>query len=284
MTPSSGATSRSPGPRPGSGWRRRWGRRAGGPGAPGRPRPGEGQGGRARRSRPPAPRLVVEVHRCDIGDLDDVRRFVDEFRSGGGRLDVLVHNAGVDAPRAHRVGAGARAGDGRARAGAGADDRAAAPDAARERRAARPARHLGRDVQPARCGPTTRSTSVGDYSPTTAYARSKRAQVELLPVLQQRWGPRALASGPRTPAGPARPEWPSRCRGSTSSRGPVLRDADGGADTTVWLAATEPAPPAAVSGTTGGSDRPTSCPSTRTRPGDIERMWAWVAEQTGVTR
>ena len=33
----------------------------------------------------------------------------------------------------------------------------------------------------------------GDYTPTTAYARSKRAQVELLPVLAARWG--APASG-----------------------------------------------------------------------------------------
>ena len=65
--------------------------------------------------------------------------------------------------------------------------------------------------------------------------------------------------------------------------GPILRDRDGGADTTVWLAAVEPAPP-------GGGlwhdrrRRPTSyLPRTRPRPGDVDRMWAWVAEQTGLT-
>ena len=32
----------------------------------------------------------------------------------------------------------------------------------------------------------------GEYSPTTAYARSKRAQVELLPILAQRWTPEGV--------------------------------------------------------------------------------------------
>jgi hypothetical protein len=66
--------------------------------------------------------------------------------------------------------------------------------------------------------------------------------------------------------------------------GPILRDADGGADTTVWLAAVEPAPP-------GGGlwhdrrPRPTSfLPRTRSDAADVERLWTWVAEQAGVAR
>ena len=45
------------------------------------------------------PGTTVAVDRCDVSDLDDVRRFADELDRGrAGRLDVLVHNAGVMPP------------------------------------------------------------------------------------------------------------------------------------------------------------------------------------------
>ena len=40
------------------------------------------------------PAVEVVVHRCDVSDLDDVRRFAGEFLAQERRLDVLVHNAG----------------------------------------------------------------------------------------------------------------------------------------------------------------------------------------------
>jgi hypothetical protein len=61
---------------------------------------------------------------------------------------------------------------------------------------------------------------------------------------------------------------------------PVLRDADGGAETTVWLAATEPAP----EGGTLWHDRRQRpfhlLPTTRPRPGAVDDAWAWVRAQT----
>ena len=56
---------------------------------------------------------------------------------------------------------------------------------------------------------------VGEYSGTTAYARSKRAQVELLPVLAGRWASSQIGVHAPTPAGPPPLASPSRCRGST---------------------------------------------------------------------
>jgi hypothetical protein len=64
--------------------------------------------------------------------------------------------------------------------------------------------------------------------------------------------------------------------------GPLLRDAEGGADTSVWLAATEPTP---ASGLLWHDrrDRPTHL-LRKTRTGDTEReqLWAWCHEAAGL--
>ena len=44
------------------------------------------------------PGAEVDVWRCDVGDLDDVRRFARELVASGTRLDALVHNAGSMPP------------------------------------------------------------------------------------------------------------------------------------------------------------------------------------------
>jgi hypothetical protein len=64
--------------------------------------------------------------------------------------------------------------------------------------------------------------------------------------------------------------------------GPLLRDAAGGADTTVWLAATQPQP---SSGRLWHDRRarPTHL-LRRTRTGEAERteLWDWARDQTGL--
>ena len=52
--------------------------------------------GSRRSSKPEVPGAQVAVDRCDVSDLDDVRRFADELDVD--RLDVLVHNAGAMPP------------------------------------------------------------------------------------------------------------------------------------------------------------------------------------------
>jgi NAD(P)-dependent dehydrogenase (short-subunit alcohol dehydrogenase family) len=228
-----------------------------------------------------SPSTVVEVHRCDVGDLDDVRRFVGEFRSTGHRLDVLVHNAGVMPPER--------------------------TESAQGHELAMAVHVLGPVLMTELLRPTLRESDgprvllvtsggmytqklraddpeylTGDYSPTTAYARSKRAQVELLPVLQQRWGSEGAHVWATHPGWAGTPGVAESLPRFNKLTGPVLRDADGGADTTVWLAATDPAPAA------GGlwhdrRQRPTHfLPTTRTPTADTERMWDWVAEETGI--
>ncbi|GAA2146652.1 SDR family NAD(P)-dependent oxidoreductase [Nocardioides koreensis] len=218
---------------------------------------------------------LAELHlaRCDVGDLDDVRRFADELDAE--HLDVLVHNAGAMPPERTESAQGheltmalhvlgpvlmtellrPRLGDARVvmvTSGGMYGQRLRADDP---------------------------GYLQGDYSPTTAYARSKRAQVELLPVLDQRWGGSGISVHVTHPGWADTPGVVDSLPTFHRVTGPLLRDAEGGADTTVWLAATQPVP-------TGGMlwhdrrPRPFHL-LRRTRTGEDERaqLWDWVRAQ-----
>ncbi|RLV48132.1 SDR family NAD(P)-dependent oxidoreductase [Nocardioides mangrovicus] len=215
------------------------------------------------------PTAVVEVHRCDVGDLDDVRRFAASFESP---LDVLVHNAGVMPPsrtesqQGHELAMAVHV-----------LGPVLMSELLRPRERVVLVTSGGMYAQRLRADDPEYLT--GRYSPTTAYARSKRAQVELLSILDRRWEASVWATHPGWADTPGVADSLPGFRRLTR---PLLRDAEGGADTTVWLSAVDPAPP-------GGSlwhDRrrrpPHFSPTTRSRPGDVARMWRWVCEQIGI--
>ena len=218
---------------------------------------------------------LAELHlaRCDVGDLDDVRRFADELDVE--RLDVLVHNAGAMPPE-------------RTESAQGHELTMAlhvlGPVLMTE--LLRPRLDDARVVMVTSGGMYGQRLRAddpeylqGDYSPTTAYARSKRAQVELLPVLDQRWGGSGISVHATHPGWADTPGVVDSLPTFHRVTGPLLRDAEGGADTTVWLAATEPVP-------TGGRlwhdrrPRPFHL-LRRTRTGEDERaqLWDWVRTQ-----
>jgi NAD(P)-dependent dehydrogenase (short-subunit alcohol dehydrogenase family) len=226
------------------------------------------------------PSAVVQVHRCDVADLDDVRRFAQEYATSGAGLDVLVHNAGVmppertESPQGHEQSMAVHV------LGPVLMTELLLPSL-RQNGGARVVLVTsgGMYGQPLRSDDP--EYELDAYSPTPAYARSKRAQVELLPLLQRRWGP-AVQVHATHPGWAATPGVAESLPRFNSLTGPILRDSDGGADTTVWLAATEPAP---AGGRLWHDRRPRPphfLPRTRPRPGSIEQMWAWVAEQTGL--
>jgi NAD(P)-dependent dehydrogenase (short-subunit alcohol dehydrogenase family) len=121
-----------------------------------------------------------------------------------------------------------------------------------------------------------------DYRPTTAYARSKRAQVELLPVLAARWSPEGIGVHATHPGWADTPGVADSLPRFHRLTGPLLRDAAGGADTTVWLAAVESQPPAGELWHDRRA-RPTHL-LRRTRTGTAERteLWDWVSDQAGL--
>lgn len=230
-------------------------------------------------SRVPGARLVID--RCDLADLDDVRRLARRLvaEPGDQHVGVLVHNAGAlpaqrtESPQGHELTMAVHV-----------LTPVLLTELLRPRlRGARVTVVTSGGMYAQRLRADDPDYHDGRYSGTTAYARSKRAQVELLPVLAARW------AADRVEVNATHPGW-ADTPGVTSSlptfhrvTGPLLRDAVAGADTTVWLSATEDDP---------GSGRlwhdrrvrPTSVlPSTRTTDLDRRRMWAWVRDQLGIT-
>jgi NAD(P)-dependent dehydrogenase (short-subunit alcohol dehydrogenase family) len=229
-----------------------------------------------RRLETTVPGAEVYVDRCDVSDLDDVRRFAADLDVE--RLDVLVHNAGVmppsrtESPQGHELTMAVHV---------------LGPVLMTELLRPALAGHDARTIfvtSGGMYGQALRADDPeyrrGDYSPTTAYARSKRAQVELLPLLGGRWsGIGVHATHPGWADTPGVEESLPRFHRLT---GPLLRDAKGGADTTVWLAATSPQPRSGRLWHDRRS-RPTHLVR-RTRTGYAQRreMWEWVRAQVGI--
>lgn len=222
------------------------------------------------------PRARLHLDRCDMGDLDDVRRFVGEL--GSDHLDVLVHNAGA-MPSTRTESAQGR----ELTMSLHVLGPVLMTELLRPRLAgARVLFVTSGGMYGQRLRADDPDYLAGDYSPTTAYARSKRAQVELLPVLDGRWGEDGISVHATHPGWADTPGVVDSLPTFHRLTGPFLRDAAGGADTTVWLAATEPAP---AGGRLWHDRRPRPfhlLPRTRTGADQRGLMWNWVVEQTGI--
>ncbi len=214
------------------------------------------------------------VWTCDVSDLDSVRAFAADVLARETSLDILVHNAGALPPTRQESAQGHELTMALHVLGPVAMTEGLLPVLA-----GRDARVLlvtsgGMYSQALRADDPEYLD--GTYSGATAYARGKRAQVELLPVLSERWrdaGVSVYATHPGWADTPGVSESLPTFRKVT---GPFLRDAEGGADTTVWLSAVTPAP-ADAGLWHDRRERPTHMLS-RTRTGTVERqrMWDWV--------
>lgn len=230
----------------------------------------------ASQLRRDVPGAKVEVHRCDLGDLDDVRRFAATVSLD--RLDVLVHNAGLMPPErtesaqgheltmaVHLLGPVLMTDSLRPALAAAGESRVILVTSG------------GMYAQRLRADDPEYLT--GEYAPTTAYARSKRAQIELLPVLDQRWGADGIGVHAMHPGWADTPGVVDSLPGFHRLTGPVLRDAEGGADTTVWLAASQPPPDP---GQLWHDRRPRPIHlfgRNIASPDEVQLMWSWVQEQ-----
>lgn len=226
------------------------------------------------------PDAELHLELCDVSDLADVRRAAADLLARLDRVDVLVHNAGsLPAERTESA-------DGHELTVA---THVLGPVLMTELLRPVLSGHDARVVLVSSGGMYTQKLPAhdpdylrGTYQGAVAYARSKRMQVELAPVLQQRWGPEGIAVHVMHPGWADTPGVASSLPLFRALSKPLLRDAEAGADTIVWLAATEPAP-------VGGHfwqdrvERPTHYrKATRHTPDELDRMWAWVREATGL--
>ena len=222
------------------------------------------------------------LHRCDVSDLASVRAFAAALRGSVDRVDVLVHNAGALPPERQETGDGHEVALATHVLGPVLMTELLRPLLAAAGRRPGGAGDLGRDVRPAAARPTTRSTARAATAGTTAYARTKRMQVALAPLMQERWAADGIAVHTMHPGWADTPGVVTSLPGFHKVMGPLLRDPASGADTIVWLAATEPAPG-------GGQFWHDRAPRpehylglNREHPGDAERLWAYVLGATGL--
>jgi NAD(P)-dependent dehydrogenase (short-subunit alcohol dehydrogenase family) len=225
------------------------------------------------------PDASLRLWRCDVGDVEDVRRFAADVAAELPSIHAVVHNAGVMPPERTESAQGHEL---------SMAVHVVGPVVMTE--ALRPQLAGGRVVLVSSGGMYGQALRAddpeyrrGDYSPTTSYARSKRMQVEMLPLLADRWsldGITAAAMHPGWADTPGVQESLPRFRSVTR---PVLRDDAQGADTSVWLVGTEPTPP------TGRFwhdrvERPVHLLPT-TRAGEEARAtaWAWLREAAGLS-
>ncbi len=228
------------------------------------------------------PGAALHVDRCDLSDLAAVRETGAELARKVPRLRALVHNAGLMPPvrtettegheltlATHVLGPhiltdalrGPLAADGN-----------------------------GRVVFVVSGGMYSQPLHIedpeytrGEYKPATAYARTKRMQVHLA----QEWARELADEG--TTAHSMHPGWADTPGVQTSLptfrkiTGPLLRSAEEGADTTVWLLAAPEAHERTGLLWHDRRPRPTSYLSrTEPTPGQVQRLWDFVVATTGV--
>jgi dehydrogenase/reductase SDR family member 12 len=227
------------------------------------------------------PEADVQVEVCDVSDLSAVRAFAADLSARVWELDVLIHNAGVMPPERTETA---------------------------DRHELTLATHVLGPVLLTECllpilrgaeeprvilmssgGMYTQSLPADDpeyfdepYSGVTAYARTKRMQVALAPILARHWADDNVRVYAMHPGWADTPGVASSLQGFRAVTGPLLRTPEQGADTAIWLAATEPAPP------TDGfwhdrRPRPEHyLPTTRHGEGERDRLWRYCAYSVGI--
>jgi dehydrogenase/reductase SDR family member 12 len=231
----------------------------------------------------PVPRLLSEV--CDVSDLDSVRAYATGLAARTGALHALVHSAGVLPPERTETPQG--------------HELVYATHVLGPFLLTSLLRPLLRADGDARVvwvssgGMYTRSLDASDpeaeereWSGTDQYARTKRMQVALAQMWADRLRTDHVAVHSMHPGWAGTPGITDSLPGFARLTAPILRSAEQGADTIVWLAA---AKPASVTGGCSGafwSDRhPRSTsflPARPEPPGERARLWARVTDAVGV--
>jgi dehydrogenase/reductase SDR family member 12 len=213
------------------------------------------------------------VHVADLSDPAAVVAVAAELRDGLGRLDGLVHNAGAMFPERVESTGGLEASFGSMVFG---------PHVlTHELQPVLEAGH-GRVVWVTSGGMYTQRLHLDDlqyregtYKGATAYARAKRAQVDLAAAWAERVP--AINSWSVHPGWADTPGVEASLPGFRKVMGPLLRSPDQGADTIVWLLASRE--PLAHPGALWFDRRPRGvarAPRTATTPADRERLWAEI--------
>jgi dehydrogenase/reductase SDR family protein 12 len=225
----------------------------------------------------------VHVGLCDLSDLQSIRQFAERFTAREGRLDVMVNNAGVPPSGASRALSldGIELTFATNILGPFLLTKLLLPLLERSD----PARIINVSsggMYAQRLRVEDLQSEHDEFDGTTAYARTKRAQV----VLTELWAKRLQDHGVVVHA--MHPGWvdtpgleASLPRFYRVTR-PLLRTSDQGADTIVWLGSADE--PGRHTGLFWHDRRPRPThllPWTRETQGEREQLWAQCAQLSG---
>jgi len=231
----------------------------------------------------PAADLSTAV--CDVSDLDSVHAYAEDLRGRLGRVHALVHVAGVLPPERTESAQG--------------HELVFATHVLGPFLLTHLLRPLLRDDGDARVvwvssgGMYTRALDASDpqaehseWSGSDAYARTKRMQVALAQMWADRLRTDHVAVHSMHPGWANTPGVTDALPGFVKLTAPILRTAEQGADTIVWLTAAAPASVAAGSSGAFWSDRrPRSTsflPARKEPPGERAKLWDKVTTAVGV--
>lgn len=228
------------------------------------------------------PGAVLHVDACDVSDLASLPAVAERLRREVPRLHALVHNAGVMPPERTETPEGHEL--------TFATHVLGPHILTHELRGPLAADGDGRVVFVVSGGMYTQALDVDDtellhgrYTPTVAYARTKRMQVHLAESWARELAEEHVTVHSTHPGWADTPGVQTSLPGFRRVTGPLLRSAEGGADTTVWMLA------APETGHSTGllwhdrAPRPTSyLARTRPTPDQVRRLWDLVVRITGV--
>jgi dehydrogenase/reductase SDR family member 12 len=225
-----------------------------------------------------SPRVWAEA--ADMSSLGQVRALAERVTDRVGRLDVLVHNAGL----LHRTRRTSEEGIEATVATHVLGPHLLTALLAPLLEASRPSKVLwmssgGMYLQ--RLDVDRLDAADDRYRPAAVYARAKRAQVALAAVWAERLGPAGVDVHVMHPGWVdtgALAEGLPRFRALLR---PVLRTPEQGADTAVWLAAGEGPTDGPVGLWLDRMPRPTSRFCVLDPPSEAERLWTWCEERVG---
>ena len=227
-------------------------------------------------------RVTVVV--ADLSDLASVRHAVDELSRAGERIDVLVNNAGALRPGRQRTAAGHEMTFATMVLGPFVLTNGLVPLLERADR--------GRVITVASGGMYLERLHLDDlmmerepYRGSVAYARAKRAQVLLTQDWAQRLRERGIVVHAMHPGWADTPGVEASLPTFRRVLRPFLRTSEQGADTIVWLAASEEAASSTGRFWLDRSPRPIDrLPWTRASAEERDALWAACERLTGAPK
>lgn len=227
------------------------------------------------------PDAELRIERCDVSNLSDVESFAVDLRSRLPQLDAVIHNAGVlpvarsETAEGHEIALATHV------LGplllterlvdllAGSSD----PRVVFVSSGGMYTQRLPVDDPQYQCG---------SYRGAIAYARSKRIQVALTPLLANRWADRRIMVASMHPGWADTPGVATSLPAFRRIAGPMLRSPEQGADTVVWLANTSLRPPSGKFWHDRCPRPEHLLPLTRFTEANRHRIWCYCANVLGL--